>query len=376
MKPILLAFVLCFAIFGCQKTKETSMAYPKAQNSIQYAKGLSIFEHDDYTIVKVTNPWLTDTSSFTYVFFNTKAILPDSLKIYPQIQVPVQKIVVTSTTHIPGLELLDEVGTLKGFPNTSYISSLGVRSKIDAGAVRAVGSNQDLNVEVLLEIQPDMIMGFGVDGQKNTYENLKKSGLTVVFNGDWTEHDPLGRAEWIKLFGVIFDKTTLANTVFDQIVAKYNEIKAIAQQAQKKPLVFSGAVYEDHWYLPQGDSWGAKFLADAHADYLWAHTKGTGSLSFSFETVLEKAIDADFWIGPGQFTSYNQLFQSNQNYQYFKAVKAKKVYSYSSKKGPTGGVIYYEEASSRPDLVLKDLVKILHPELLPHEELYFFEPLQ
>jgi iron complex transport system substrate-binding protein len=376
MKNIFFASLLFSIIFGCQKTKETSLAYPKAQNSIQFAQGLSIFEYENYTLVQVTNPWPTDTSAFTYVFTKNGAIVPDSLKIYPQIQVPIQKIVVTSTTHIPGLELLDEVASLKGFPNTSYISATSVRSRIDAGAVRAVGSNQDLNIEVLLEMQPDLIMGFGVDGQKSSYEILEKNGLFVVFNGDWTEQDPLGRAEWIKLFGVIFDKTTMANTVFDKIVAEYNETKAIAKQSTKKPTVFSGSIYQDQWYLPQGDSWGAKFLADAQANYLWAHTKGTGSLSFSFETILETAIDADFWIGPGQFTSYDQLYESNQNYKYFKAVKDKKVYSFSSKKGPTEGVIYYEEASSRPDLVLKDLVKILHPELLPNEELYFFEPLQ
>lgn len=376
MKNIFFTLLLFLTILGCQKAKETSLVYPKAQNSIQYAKGLSIFEYEDYTFVQVTNPWPTDGSVYAYVFAKSGAIVPDSLKIYPQIQVPIQKIVVTSTTHIPGLGLLDEVAALKGFPNTSYISAASVRSRIDAGAVRDVGSNMDLNTEVLLEMQPDLIMGFGVDGQKRSYDSLEKNGLFVVFNGDWTEQDPLGRAEWIKLFGVIFDKTTLANTIFDQIVAQYNECKAIAQQATKKPTVFSGSVYQDQWYLPQGDSWGAKFLADAHADYLWSHTEGTGSLSFSFETILETAIDADFWIGPGQFTSYNQLYESNENYKYFKAVREQKVYSFSSKKGATGGVIYYEEASSRPDLVLKDLVKILHPELMPDAELYFFEPLQ
>jgi iron complex transport system substrate-binding protein len=96
----------------------------------------------------------------------------------------------------------------------------------------------------------------------------------------------------------------------------------------------------------------------------------------SFETVLEKAQNADFWIGPGQFSSFEELEKANPNYSYFKAVQAKKVYSFSSKKGKTGGVIYYELASSRPDLVLKDLIKILHPELLPEYDLYFFEQLK
>jgi iron complex transport system substrate-binding protein len=96
----------------------------------------------------------------------------------------------------------------------------------------------------------------------------------------------------------------------------------------------------------------------------------------SFETVLEQAQNADVWVGPAQFTSYEEMLKSNPNYQYFKAFQNKKIYSFSSKKGVTGGVIYYEEASSRPDLVLKDLVKILHPDLIPNHQLYFFEALK
>ncbi len=109
---------------------------------------------------------------------------------------------------------------------------------------------------------------------------------------------------------------------------------------------------------------------------MWKDSKGTGSLALSFESVLEKAKDADFWIGPGQFTSIQEILDNNPNYIHFKAVKNKKVYSFSTKKGKTGGVIYYELAQNRPDLVLKDIVKILHPEVLPNHELFFFEKLK
>ena len=104
--------------------------------------------------------------------------------------------------------------------------------------------------------------------------------------------------------------------------------------------------------------------------------KGTGSISLSFEEVYEKAKEADFWIGPGQFTSLYELAITNSHFTQFKAFKTKNIYSFSTKKGKTGGVIYYELAPNRPDLVLKDLVKILHPELLPNYQLYFFEQLK
>jgi iron complex transport system substrate-binding protein len=135
-------------------------------------------------------------------------------------------------------------------------------------------------------------------------------------------------------------------------------------------------VFEDTWYLPQGDSWAALFVKEANGDYLWKDSKGTGSLALSFETVLDKAKDADFWIGPGQFTSIDEIIKTNPNYKYFKAIQNKNVYSSSTKKGKTGGIIFYELAPNRPDLVLKDIIKILHPEVLPDYELYFFEKLK
>jgi iron complex transport system substrate-binding protein len=225
-------------------------------------------------------------------------------------------------------------------------------------------------------MQPDVIIGFGVDGEKKTYDQLQQNGLKILYNGDWTEQHPLGRAEWIQLFGVLFGKDEQADLVFKTLEKDYLEAVKLAQNAHSKPTIFSGAIYQDQWYLPQGKSWAAQFLENAYGNYLWAASEGTGSLSLSFETVLEKAEKADFWIGPGQFTSFEQIEKANPNYKYFKAVQNKNVYSFSSKKGKTGGVIYYELASSRPDLVLKDLIKILHPELVPEYELYFFEKLK
>jgi len=128
--------------------------------------------------------------------------------------------------------------------------------------------------------------------------------------------------------------------------------------------------------LPEGNSWGAELIAQAEGDYLWSGSKGTGSLSLPFESVLEKGKYADFWIGPGQFTSLREMASANAHYTQFKAFHTGNVFSFSSKKGKTGGVIYYELAPNRPDLVLKDIVKILHPELLPKHELYFFEKLR
>ena len=134
-------------------------------------------------------------------------------------------------------------------------------------------------------------------------------------------------------------------------------------------------MYKDVWYVPQGNSWGAEFIADANGDYLWKETRGTGSIALNLESVLERGEHAIFWIGPSYYTNLKQLKEAHSVYQEFDAFKNNQVYSFTNKVGETGGLLYFELAPNRPDIVLKDIIKILHPELLPNHELYFFEKL-
>lgn len=372
--PILLFLLL--AVTGCKKQKKTHEETTETvENSIVYAKGLELYKHHGYTIVKVTNPWPNATESFTYVMQQKDAVVPDSLKKYTTVQVPLQSIVVTSTTHIPAMEMLGVENTLVGYPGTDFISSEKTRKRIDSGLVKDVGQNEGLNTEIMIDLSPDAVVGFSISSNNKSMNTLKDSGLTVLYNGDWTEQSPLGRAEWIKFFGALYSREREANIIFNQIVKDYNDAKKIAQNTTEKPTVMAGAIFQDQWNLPQGGSWGAQFLKDANANYLWKDTDGTGSLSLSFETVLDKAENAEYWIGPNSYTSLTQMTENNPHYGQFQSFKNKKVYSFGTKRGPTGGYVYYELSATRPDLVLKDLIKIFHPELLPDYELYFFEKL-
>jgi iron complex transport system substrate-binding protein len=186
----------------------------------------------------------------------------------------------------------------------------------------------------------------------------------------------LGKAEWIKFFAPFFNKEARADSIFKGIEESYLEARELAKTANKKPSVLSGALYKDVWYLPGGNSWAARFLSDAHADYLWDNTDETGSLSLSIESVLEKGKQAEFWVSPAQFTSYRSMREANRHYPQFEAFKNRNVYSFANTKGDTGGLLYYELAPHRPDLVLQDLVHIFHPHLLPNHEFFFFKPLE
>ena len=366
-----ISFVSCKQNTTVATTVKTSL-----KNEIQYAKGLQIFKFTGYSIVKITSPWPNAKETFTYVLQQKNGIIPDSLKQFSIIPIPIKSIVVTSTSHIPSLEMLGVENTLIGFPNTNYISSEKTRKLIDSGKVREVGKNESLNTEVLIDMSPDVIVSFGINNSNPTLDNLQKSGLKVMLNGDWTEQTPLGKAEWIKFFGALYGLDSKAQTIFSEIEKEYKNTLALAKKIKLKPTVLSGSMFQDQWYVPQGQSWASLFLKDAQSDYLWASTDGTGSLSLPFETVLDKAQHAEFWIAPGDFSSLKEMSNSNPHYTEFDSFKNKKVYSYSIKKGAKGGIVYFEWSPTRPDWVLKDLIKIFHPELVPNHKLFFFQKLE
>ncbi len=379
MKSFISTFIFLFAallLSSCKQNNARSSATQSPEkNEIQYAKGLEIYHHKGYSILKIAHPWPNATQPFTYILQEKNGIIPDSLQQYTRISVPIQSIVVTSTTHIPALELLGVENTLVGFPNTDFISSPKTRKRIDAGRVKEVGTNETLNTEILIDMAPDVIVSFGLNNSNPTLDNLQKSGLKVLLNGDWNEQSPLGKAEWIKFFGALYGMDAKAKTIFSSIEKEYHTTLALAKKAPYKPTVMSGAMYQDQWFVPQGESWMALFLKESQSNYLWANTKGTGSLTLPFETILEKAQKAEFWIAPGDFSSIKEMNNSNPHYAKFEAFKNKKVYSYALHKGAKGGILFFEWSATRPDWVLKDLIAIFHPELLPNHHPYFFEKL-
>ena len=367
---------LLISLFGCKKEiKPTPTAPTSIQNQIEYATSLSIKKYPNYSVVTVSNPWPNASKNFTYILKDKNTVLPDSLQNQAVINVPLESVVVTSTTIIPYLEMLAVEKKLIGFPHTDYISSPKTRTLIDQGNVKNIGQNERLNIEQLIDLSPSLIVTFGIDNNNPMLENLQKSGLNLLIQADWMEQTPLGKAEWIKLYGALFCKEKEAKTHFDAIVKNYQQAVALVQKQSKKPTVLYGSMYQDQWYVAKGQSWVAQFIKDAKGQYLWDKLEGSGSLGLSFESALEKGKNADYWIATGSFKSLAELAQANPHYRQFDAFKNKKIYCFETKIGATGGTIYYEQAPSRPDLVLKDYIKIVHPELLPNYTFTFAQKL-
>ena len=378
MRPIL---ILCISLlFLSCKNEEKNEVDSTSQEigeslKIENAHGFTISKYDGFKILTITDPWPNAEKSFKYLLVEDESKVPSAIEFDKKINIPIKRIVLTSTTHIPSLEALDETEALIGFPGLDYISSETTRVLIAENKIVELGKNEAINTEILITLEPDLVIGFAIDGNNKTYSTIEKSGIPVIFNGDWTEESPLGKAEWIKFFGALFDKSEEAEEIYDDIAKNYKEAKQLAQSVDETPLVIAGSMYKDSWFVPYGNSWQAQFIKDANAAYIYKDTEGSGSKALSFESVLNDAQNADFWVAPGQFQSYEQLYETSQHYKQFKAVQNKKVFTYSNTMGATGGVLYYELAPNRPDLVLKDLISIFHPELLKDYKPTFFKPL-
>ena len=368
-------------VLNCKNdvSKQENSITTRQESNLKYATGFSITNYNNYKVLEINSPWPKSEKNYSYLLLTKEQAMVSTFNKEEYdgiVTIPIEEIVVTSTTHIPALELLSVEQTLVGFPGTDYVSSEKTIKRIANNQVRELGKNGDINTEVLLELKPNAVIGYGVSSSNKTLETINKLGVPVIYNGDWVETSALAKAEWIKFFGVLYNKEKEANSIFNEIETNYLEAKKLAAQATKQPSVLSGALHKDVWYLPSGTSPEAQFLKDANVNYLWSDTDQKGSLALSFESVFEKGYNAQIWLSPSYYRSLNGLEKASPHYAKFSAFKNKRVYSFANTTGASGGVLYYELGTARPDLVLKDIIKICHPNLLPNYQTYFFKPLK
>ncbi len=335
-------------------SKEKNRVARDSKSNLQYAKKFEILGDQ----LRVLEPWPGATRPVTY-----------------DIGKDIERIVVTSTTHLPYLEMLGVEQRLVGFPNTSYIYSPQIRSNVEAGEILDIGMDGNLNIELLLSTRPDAVIAFDMGSESATLDKIEESNIPVIYNADYLETSALGRAEWIKFFGELFNKRALADSIFREIRNRYDSLSTLASSVDNKPTVFSGVMYGDIWFLPGGQNWGAKFIGDAGGNYLWASDSSSGWLELSFESVFDKGKEADFWIGTSTMKRRSELESQDSRYVEFDAFARDNVYSYHKRLGPGGGFDFFESGYARPDLVLADYIKILHPDLLPNYQTVYLEKL-
>ena len=214
------------------------------------------------------------------------------------------------------------------------------------------------------------------DAKFSRYNTLIGAGIPVLLNSEWLETTPLGRAEWVKLMAVLLNKEALVNQKFGDLEKEYHRLAALTQKATIKPSIITGMPFKGTWSVPDGDSYMARFLQDAAATYHWANVQGKGSLHLDFERVAPVALQADFWLNVGYVDSKEDLLGKDVRFKDFRPFKQGAIYNNNKRVNDIGSNDYWESGAVNPHLILADLIKILHPELLPQHELVYYKLLR
>ena len=347
----------------------------QAQLSLQYAQGFRVDYFDAYRVVTVSGNGIKKT--FQYILVQRGHESPDGYEGVPRIEIPVRTVIATSTTHLPHIEKLGEVHSLIGIDNIKYVSSEAVNRRFATGKVTEVGRDRSIDLEKVLVLQPDLVITDS-QAQDNALLALQEAGVPVVVNTAYAEPSLLGRVEWIKFVGAFFQKERLASAQFDSIVARYEVHRALVQNlpADKRPTVVVGSLWRGTWFMSGGKTYAAQLLRDAGASYLWEDDDSRQSLALDFETVYEKAHDADCWITMrNEWRSREDVVAEDARYRKFAAFETGSVFNANARLNAHGGNDYWETGLIEPDVVLADIIKILHPDLLLDHQLKYYRKL-
>lgn len=345
--------------------------------SIKYAKGFSVEYRGLIKIVRILKKKSSLNQNSTYILVPKGMVVPKNLPKGDVIFTPVGRVITTSTTFLPHLEYLNQLNTLVGVSHAKYVYSPKINALIKSGMLAEVGSDQHIQTEKVLTLIPDIVFTYPLDGKSPWESNqaFKNANICIVHNADYLEQNPLGRAEWIKFTSLFFNAESMAISRFADVERAYLANKQIAKDLKNKPNVMVGSMYGGVWYVPGGNSFTSKLIADAGGKYIWDDDSSVGGVPLNFEQILKRAKTADIWINPSSWKTLRQGTQEDARYRLFNAFATKQVYNNNARMNLSDGNDIYESGSANPHLVLADLIRVLHPELLPNHQLKWYHRL-
>jgi iron complex transport system substrate-binding protein len=383
---ISLRFVVCcllFAVAGCHsKTNTPQHQQPhcikEASLPVKYAKGFAVDYYNGFKVVSVKDVKDSSKIMVQYVLLPKGKAAPVDFATALLIDTPVTKVICISTTHIAEMQRLGLLPMVAGVTNRSLIYSKEVQAAMDAGTIADLGS-EEINYEKLLELNPSFVFTSGsYDGGDKLKSKLDALHIKTVLNLDYLEQDPLARAEWLKFIGAFFDMEYEADSIFTEIETNYLALREKAKGVTVKPTVFCNIPFKEVWYMPSGQNYTARLIADAGGDFLWKETQSTNGLNLNldYEAVYSKAAEADIWLGTGFAKSLAEIKAADKKNALFKAYQTGRVYNNDLRNTPSGGFDFWESGVVNPDKALADLLFIFHPELMPGHELYYYRKLK
>jgi iron complex transport system substrate-binding protein len=352
------------------------MASAEEKLSLQYARGFEVEPCAGGRLVTIHPTWNEGGPAFRYLLVPRGHVVPKNHPPAQVIFVPVQRVVSLSTTHLAYMDAAGLTDKLVGLAGFKHVNTPSVRRRIDAGALKEVGQFTNLNIETLIDLAPGLILASASGSVYDIHPKLLEAGLPVALMIDHLEAHPLGRAEWIKFLGLFFGTVSHAEALFKQIEGRYIRLTRTTARLSSKPAVITGAPFQGQWWVPGADSFVARLIADAGGKPAWPQIPGTGSRPMDLEAVYEKALAADVWLNTGSWRSIADARAADPRFSDLPALRHGRIYNNNKRLNPWGGNDYWESGILHPDVVLADVIAILHPDLLPGHELIYYQRLE
>ncbi len=362
----ILIVLIAVTLQGCGKGN--TVATDSQKGKLSYARNLRIYRDGNCTVASIYNSGDSTVSISTYIFpdSDTTSVIPsmaDAVVLHPS---KLSRLMVYSTVHASALKELGALDAVKIVGDAQYFSMPEITQGIAAGKITDGGTQQAPVKERIIKAAPGAIIISNYEGMDASA--IERLGIPIIYMNESQENDPLGRAEWIKLIGLIARHSQKADSIFASTQKNYVALSDLAKGASHKPKVLCETMYQGVWNVAGGDSYAARLIADAGGDYPWKDDSHTGSLQLPFESVLAKASDADLWLIRvfGVNVTLDYLRKQDERYMLFAPAinfsdKDKGIWTADTSKVP-----FFDETPFHPDLALKDYIAIFHPDLLPN----------
>lgn len=371
----IVTLVLLFSACGGGSRTSSHSETPVDTVKFSYAENIRILKFKDYTKVELRNPWDTLKTLHTYILTDRKRDNANTGNM-PEgtiVRTPLMNAIVYSSVHN---SLLAETGAIKsiaGVCDIQYIKHPQIKEMYEGGFIADCGSSMSPDIEKIIDLNADAVLLSPFENSGG-YGRIESIGIPIIECADYMETSPLGRAEWMKFYGLLTGKEEETDSLFRKIEKQYLTLKHMTKDVHDRPTVITELKYSSAWYVPGGRSTTARMINDAGGDYIFSYTKESGSVPMSFETVLDKGQKADFWLikyNQKQDKTYSELKNDYSPYTNFDAWKNKRIFGCN-----TSYVNFYEETPFHPEALLRDLIIIFHPEIMKNEKTRYYTELK
>ena len=377
IKPIIsIITLLCLlSLASCVSNKKTSLeAFNQDVYTPEYASGFKILGADNAqsTLIQVFNPWQGAKEVEMSYFVSRNGEQAPTGFTGPTIAAGAKRIVCMSSSYIAMLDALGQVDRIVAVSGINYVSNPYILAHKDS--IKDMGP--EMNYELLLGLKPDVVLLYGIgDAQTAVTDKLKELAIPYMYVGEYLEESPLGKAEWMVALSELTDSREKGIEIFSEIPKRYQALKALTASVEQRPTVMFNTPWNDSWIMPSTKSYMAQLVNDAGADYIYKENTSNSSAPIGLETAYGLIQKADYWINVGMASSLDELKAVNPKFTDAKSVREKTAYNNNLRLTATGGNDYWESAVVRPDVVLRDLIHIFHPELAP-DSLYYYRHLE